>query len=78
MATQQITLNITTSANMTNAEAIRLYTDFHGYELHKNSNETRGEFAKRVLKEEIKKSIQSQRRIEAVKLVAVPDDITVD
>jgi hypothetical protein len=71
-----LTLNITPPAGMNDNEALRLFCQSRGWT--SESPETKNQFAKRVLAEEIRQQIRQQRRIEAEAALTVPDDVVVD
>jgi hypothetical protein len=71
-----ITLNITPPGGMTDNEALRLFCKSRGWEA--GGGETRNQFAKRVLAEEVRQGIRQQRRTEAEAALVVPDDVAVD
>lgn len=71
-----ITLNINPPGGMTDNEALGLFCKSRGWVA--GAGETRNQFAKRVLAEEVRQAIRQQRRIEAEQAISIPDDVTVD
>jgi len=85
MATTNIQITITTPANMTIAEAIRLYSESFGYQakltnpltqVETNNPESRAEFCKRMIAEQVRDAIKNQQKHEAEKTF-VPSDVQV-
>lgn len=71
-----ITLNINPPGGMTDNEALRLFCQSRGWVA--GGGETRNQFAKRVLADDVKYGIRQQRRTEAEQAISIPDDVTVD
>lgn len=71
-----ISISITPPAGMTDAEALRLFTDNNGYRT--GQGETRAVFAKRIIADDIKADIRQQRKIEAEAAISIPDNVVVD
>lgn len=71
-----ISLNITPPPGMTDAEALRLFTAFHGY--NPDVSGTRAAFAKQRIIAPVRQAIMAQRDIEAKAAIVIPDDVTVN
>ena len=71
-----ITLNINPPGGMTDNEALGLFCKSRGWV--QGAGETRNQFAKRVLAEEVRRAIRQQRRAEAEQAISIPDDVAVD
>lgn len=78
MATQNLTLTITTPGGVTIVEALRLFTEHHNYNANKIGNETRLDFTRRTLSRLIREAIIAQKDGE-LKAAVQPDlGITVE
>lgn len=71
-----ISINITPPSGMTDEEAVQLFSKNYGWT--QGSEETENQFAKRILVEEVRKSILQRRKIEAQEAINIPDDVQVD
>lgn len=74
MPSTDITLTITTPADMPIADAVRLFTDHHNWTAEQG---TRGAFAKATIARQVREAIHAQRKLEAAEAAKedVPDDI---
>ena len=73
MATANITVTITTPQNVTIDEALRLFTDFHKWDMTKGIS--RVNFAKTKIAEMVQRVIRTQDLIEKRKAVIATDII---
>lgn len=76
MPSTTISITINTPAEMSVAEALRLFSNFFHYQENIRSGqtiipnpETRAAFSKRMIAEQVKKSILQQERIEKIKII---------
>lgn len=76
MAQATITITINTPDGVTAAKALQLFTDQRGY--NPDSTETRFDYAKRTIAEDVRRDIRTRREYEDKALIITPDDIVVE